>query len=356
MKRSSVIVGSVALTLVLAAAGGYAYSLANSRTSVGTAQAATESLSVTVSASGTVDAARQRGVHPRVSGILETIAVKDGEAVIKDDILATLDDRPLKLAVTQAKASLASSKAALTAARAQQRLVEDKYSIRLEKQAAAEAVDSAKRAVVTAQDILSQAERDLADAALTAPFDGVVLVPNSTEPGAGVSPVTSVMTVVDTSSWEFVAAVDESDITAVAVNQKASIVLDSAPDTPFTGIVTSVRTTPVTTVTGGIAFEVRIGFDPGVDRVFLGMSGSADLTVKSIPDALTVPIESVVVAGADRYVFVIGADEVAYRTPVTIGAQTDSHAQILNGLRAGDRVATTGATALADGQQVTVAA
>lgn len=356
MKRSTLIAGGVALALVLAAGGGYAYSLANGRTTVGTAQAAVEALSVTVSASGTVDAARQRDIHPAGSGTLATVAVKDGDPVTKGATLATLDERPLRLAVTQAESSLAAAKAARTSARAQQKLVEDKYSIRLEKQAAAEAVDSAEQAVATAKDVLAQAERELKAATLTAPFDGVVTVPDSTGPGLGVSPATAIMTVVDTTSLEFVAAVDESDIAAVATEQQASIVLDSAPDTPFTGTVASVRTTPITTATGGIAFPVRIAFKAGDARVLLGMSGSADLTVKSIPDALTVPIESVVTTGADRSVFVVGTDGIVHATPVTIGAQTDSRAQVLTGLQAGDRVITTGATTLTDGQRVEVSA
>ena len=356
MKRSTLIAGGIALALVLAAGGGYAYSLANARTTVGTAQAGVEALSVTVSASGTVDAARQRGVHPATSGTLATVTVKDGDQVAKGDTLATLDERPLKLAVTQAKTSLTAAEQALTAARAQLKLVEDKYSIKLEKQAAREAVTSAEQAVATAKDVLAQAERDLKAATLTAPFAGVVTVPDSTEPGAGVSPAAAVLTVVDTTTLEFVAAVDESDIATVAADQEAVIVLDSAPGTPFTGKVTGVRTTPVTTATGGIAFPVRIAFDAGDARVFLGMSGSADLTVKSILDALTVPIESVVTAGADRYVFVVGADGTAHRTAVTIGAETDTRAQVLTALQAGDRVVTIGATTLADGQQVEVAA
>ena len=356
MKRSTLVAGGVALALVLAAGGGYAYSLANARITVGTSQVAIESLSVTVSASGTVDAAKQRGVRPATSGTLASIRVKDGDQVAKGDTLATLADGRLKLAVTQAETSLTVAEQALTAARAQQKLVEDKYSIKLEKQAAREAVSSAEVTIATAKEVLAQAKRDLAAATLTAPLAGVVTVPDSTEPGTGVSPAASVMTVVDTSSLEFVAAVDESDIAAVAVDQPASIVLDSAPDTPFTGTVTSVRTTPITTATGGIAFPVRIAFDPGEARVFLGMSGSADLTVKSSPDALTVPIESVVTADADRYVFVVGTDGIAHRTAVTIGAETDTRAQVLTGVKAGDQVVTTGATTLTDGQKVEVAA
>ena len=72
MKRSTLIAGGVALALVLAAGGGYAYSLANARTTVGVVPATVEALSIAVSASGTVDAARQRNIHPVTGGTLPT--------------------------------------------------------------------------------------------------------------------------------------------------------------------------------------------------------------------------------------------------------------------------------------------
>ncbi len=62
MKRATLITGGIVLAAVLTAGGGFAYSAANSRTSVGTAQVVSEPLSVVVSASGTVDAARSVGV------------------------------------------------------------------------------------------------------------------------------------------------------------------------------------------------------------------------------------------------------------------------------------------------------
>jgi RND family efflux transporter MFP subunit len=101
-----------------------------------------------------------------------------------------------------------------------------------------------------------------------------------------------------------------------------------------------------------VAFGVRVSFTPGDARLFTGMSGSTDIEVEAIPDALTVPIESVLTDGGKRVVFVLRSDDTVRRQEVTIGASTDTAAQVLSGLQAGDRVVTTGASALTDGQRV----
>ena len=110
---------------------------------------------------------------------------------------------------------------------------------------------------------------------------------------------------------------------------------------------------PVETVTGGIAFPVRISLDPAGSRLFVGMTGSADIEVTSIPEALTVPVEAVLTEGPVRSVFVLGADGKAHKTAIQIGAANDTHAQVLSGLDAGAVVVTSQLTALTDGQSVT---
>jgi len=355
MKRATLVTGGVVLALVLAAGGGFAYSAANSRTQISTAEVVTEPLSVTVSASGTVDAANSVGVFAPVATTLLGLAVADGDPVAKGDTLGELDAAPLRLAVTQAEASLAQARASLTAARAQRDLVDDKYSIRLEKDAAREAVTAARLSVTAAERVLDRARRDLDHAALTAPIAGTVNLPATTEAGMGVGPGAALLWVVDAGDLEFVAAVDESDVAAVQAGKPATVTLDSYSGTPFSGEVTAVRVTPVTTGTGGIAFPARVAFDPGEARVFLGMSGSAELETTAIADAVTVPIESVLTEGSQRYVFTVDDQGIAHRVVVTVGAETDTRAQVLDGVQPGDRVATTGASLLSDGQRVAAA-
>lgn len=414
MKRKTIVATGIAAAAVLALGGGYAWSATNNRVLVGTAQAAVAPLSVTVSASGSLVAAHSGGVYAPAAGTLASVKVHDGDTVTAGGVLAVMEKGTLKLAVAQAKAAhsaalaqqaavnngvpsaidRSAANAALSAARSQVSTAAKNYSAYLDDYNGASAADqhtmlptlrtlktakaTADAALKTAQSSLSKlsvagrvglartaanqsvtatsmalakAQANLAAADLTAPFAGTVTFHGTVEAGAGVTPGVPVFTVVDPTRMEFEAQVFETDIAGVEKAQAATISLDAFTDT-FRGLVTRVQASPVTTSTGTVAFPVRVSLDAGQARLFQGMSGSADIEVKSIPDALVVPVESVLASGDAKSVFVLGADDVVHARTVTVGASTDTSAQVLSGLTAGEVVVTTGASTLADGQHV----
>src|SRR2546426_1364302 len=62
------------------------------------------------------------------------------------------------------------------------------------------------------------------------------------------------------------------------------------------------------------------------------------------PRAVTVPVEALVPGGGDAFqVFVVDSGGIAHARPVTVGARTESLAEILAGLAAGETVVTAGA-------------
>jgi HlyD family secretion protein len=413
MKPRTIVATSIGVAVVLALGGGYAYSASNNSPVVGVATTAVAPLSVTVSASGSLVAARSAGVYPPTAGTVAKVLVTDGDTVSAGDVLARMATGPLKLAVAQARAALATARAqgeavdngvpsaidrsaasaTLSAARSQVSTANANYAsfradydapgadrhamaptlrtLRTARTQAAAALKAAKAAlnrlsaasrvslartaasqgVTAASQALKQAEANLARAELTAPFDGTVTTNATVEKGSGLTPGVAAFTVVDPSRMEFEAAVNEADIADVAKGQTATVTLDAFGE-GFTGTVVRVQASPETTTTGSVAFPVRVSVDAGKSRLFQGMSGSADIAVKSIPDALTVPVEAVLTKGAAKTVFVLGSDSVVRARAVTVGASTDTSAQILSGLVAGDTVVTTGASALADGQRV----
>lgn len=414
MKRRTLIVTGITAAAVLALGGGYAYSVTNSRPVVGVAQAVVAPMSVTVSASGSLVAAHSAGVYPPTAGTVASVKVHDGDAVRAGDTLAVMAKRPLQLALAQARSARSAARAqlaavnngvpsaiqrsaanaALSAARSQVSTANKNYAayladyrdasaseqktmrptlrtlktarasanaalksaqagldtlsvagrVSLARTAANQAVTAAEKAYAIARDNLDSAD-------LAAPFDGTVVMHGTVEKGSGLTPGVAPFTVVDPTRMEFEAQVFESDISEVQKGQRAAVSLDAFNDS-FSGSVVRVQASPVTTATGTVSFPVRVSMEAGSTRLFQGMSGSADIEVQSIPDALTVPIESVLTSGDVKTVFVLDADDVAHATPVKIGASTDTAAQVLGGLSAGDRVVTTGASTLSDGQQV----
>ncbi len=414
MKRKTLIASGVAAAAILALGGGYAYSVTNNRPVVGVAQAAIAPMNVPVSASGSLVAARSAGVYPPAPGTVASVAVHDGDQVSAGDTLAVMAKGPLKLAVAQARAALSAARAqlaavnngvpsaiqhsaanaALSAARSQVSTANKNYAayladyrdasseeqktmrstlrtlrtakatanaalksaqagldtlsvsgrVALARTAASQSVTAASRALEIAQDNLSAAR-------LKAPFDGTVSMNGTVEKGSGLLTGVAAFTVVDPTRMEFEAQVFESDISEVTKGQPATVTLD-AFDGSFPGAVVRVQSSPVTTSTGTVAFPVRVSLDADDARLFQGMSGSADIVVQSIPDALTVPIEAVLTSGDAKTVFVLDANDVVHAQAVSIGASTDTAAQVLSGLSAGARVVTTGASGLSDGQRV----
>lgn len=415
MKRKTLIAIGIAVAVVLAGGGGFAYSAMNNRTSVGTAEVTTAALAVSISASGSLVPGRSAGVYPPAAGTIAKVLVRDGDSVTKGQVLAELSKGPLQLALAQARAAHSAAlaqldavnrgvpsgvdrnaaNAALSAARSQVSTANQNYAdfkraydaatpeeqegmlatlrtlrtARTQADAALKAAKSgvnkltvasrvatartaAQQAVSAADSALEVAEANLDKAALKAPFAGTVSRPRTTEVGAGVTPGVAVFTVVDPAKMEFEALINQTDIAKVEIGQATAISLDAFAETGFTGTVTRIQAAPQTTATGSVAFAVTVAFDPGERRLFAGMSGSAEIEVASIPDALTVPVESVVTTGTAKTVFVINADGTVAAREVTVGAATDTAVQILSGLSRGETVVTTGATGLTDGQRV----
>ena len=108
-------------------------------------------------------------------------------------------------------------------------------------------------------------------------------------------------------------------------------------------------------------FDVEVAI-PNRDHLLkVGMIGSlqfANADSASRPSALLVPLSAIVQAKDGKYgVFTVSNSsmgEVARLHPVEIGAVTGTQISVLNGLAAGDRVITTGANLLKDGQSVEV--
>lgn len=333
MTRGRIIAGVVVLAVLGALGGGYAYSRATNVTAVTTATATKQSLTVNVNASGTVVPDATVGVYAGVAGTLSSVKVTDGTKVAKGDTLARLATGPLKLAVQQAESQWAAARAMPT-------------STRKLRAARNEAIQAAWAAV-------EYARANLTKATVKAPAGGTVSVPDTTQRGAATTAGAQLFTITDPTRLRFEAQVDEADVARVKTGQKAAVSLDAFPGKPLPGTVTLIKGASVKTDTGGNAYPTRITLD-STKGILRGMSGSADIAVSSVPDALVVPTQAVLADGSKRYVFVVTSEHKLVKTEVTLGESTDTMTQVTTGLTAGTIVVTSQLTGLTDGMSVRV--
>jgi HlyD family secretion protein len=120
--------------------------------------------------------------------------------------------------------------------------------------------------------------------------------------------------------------------------------VDALPNKTFNGKVSFIS--PYGATSGSvIKFTVLIELDPTSATLRGGLSSTATIHIASSAGALLVPVSAVVTVGKNSFVMIPGAEGVPpERRPVTVGIKNLEYAEILSGLKEGEKVLIVGAT------------
>jgi HlyD family secretion protein len=269
-------------------------------------------LTVTVSATGSLEPTNQVDVGSEQSGIVESVEVTYNDRVTVGQVLARLDPSRLEAQVTQSKASLESAKAqllqaeaAVTEARNRMNRLEDVWErsgnkvpsvedlevaeITLRKALAAEANATAQVSVARAN--LEAFETDFSKLVIYSPVNGIVLS-RDVEPGQTVQvsfqAVTLFKLAEDLTRMELHVAVDEADVGQVREGQKATFTVDAYPNRTFDAEVLQVRY-GAKTEQGVVTYETVLSADNSELLLRPGMTATAEIVVNEISEALLIP-------------------------------------------------------------------
>jgi HlyD family secretion protein len=203
-----------------------------------------------------------------------------------------------------------------------------------------------KAAVASAEAQLKQQQVQLEDTIIRAPFSGIVTQRYATV-GGYVSPAisassnasaTSTSIVSFAKGLEVLANVPEVDISQIKQQQKVEITIDAYPEEVFQGQVRLIA--PEAVVDQNVtSFQVRVAIKTGAEKLRSGMNVSeVTFLGNNIKDALLIPQELIVTQKGKTGVWLLGEKNKPQFRLVTIGANIDNQIQVLDGLKAGDRV------------------
>ncbi len=304
---------AIVLGLFAAAYYGYqSYAAANSKITYETMPATTTDLTVTVSATGTIQPITQVDIGSEMSGVVRTVNVDDNSTVKAGDVLAVLDTERLEAQKQRALAQIAAAEARLAETRAtlaeRQTLADRLASLRKRGLSTQQDHDNARSAVTRGAAAIDASEADVAStradlailetelkrSLITSPIDGVVLK-RTAEPGQTVAasfqaPV--LFTVAqDLSRVQLEAAVDEADMGAVKAGQRASFTVDAYRGRDFPATIERLSYAPET-VDGVVTYKAVLSA-PNEDLALRpGMTATARIIVEEFQQALTVPNEA----------------------------------------------------------------
>lgn len=214
-----------------------------------------------------------------------------------------------------------------------------------------QAQKSAKGQLESAQGKYQGAEAQLSYSDIRSPINGVV-TDRPLYPGEMASAGTPLLTVMDISQVVARAHIPQQNAALLKVGDKAEVTVPGM-DASFPGKVSVVS--PALDP-GSTTVEVWVTLKNPHERLKPGTSVQVSMIAKSVPDALVVPVASLLTApdGAVT-VMLAGNDGHAHQTPVKTGIREGDQVQIVEGLHAGDKVVGSGAYGLPDNSKITTA-
>lgn len=342
------------------------------------------SITRTVSAPGLVEPRTKVEISAQVSARITALPFDEGELVRAGEVVVRLDAEDLTARLEAAKARLKAQEARVRGSEADLAVALSDYGRKRElhdtgdisdaifEQAenrynqAVASVEMARADVEIARAQIIEAERDLANAIITSPIDGVITTLNA-EVGELVMIGTLnnagsiILEIADLSDMLLKARVDESNVAQVQAKQEATVFVNAYREEPFTGIVERVGLERKRWEDGTFYYEAEIKLAEDPDRPLLsGLSATAEIAVQRLHEVLVVPSQAVLDRRVDELpratidnsgglvdkrktfatvVYTI-VDGKAVATPVSIGPSDLAETVILAGLEDGNRVIT----------------
>lgn len=338
---------------------------------------------------GTVQPEREYPIKSNTAGILTEVRVDKGARVRKGDVLAVVSDPALDYKLRQAEAelrekekladektspALADFDRRIEAATVVQEIAQrevNRVTSALERNATSQAdldraLDRLKQGwgeleatkqlrevkriqlikdVEVARAGVDRARWDVEQQSLRAPVDGAVL-DRPVSLGTRLAINDHVMQVADVTATNLVmrAAVDEEDISQVRLDQVVKMTLYAFPGEVFEGRVTKIydQADP-----DRRTFEVDVRLGKPDPRFAAGMTGELAFITATKDWALVVPSQAV----QGGTVWTVANGRLA-RTDVEVGIRSVERAEVLSGLRPGERVMITPAGTMKEGQPV----
>lgn len=326
-----------------------------------------DAISLSITATGTINPLNKVDVGTQVSGIISKIYVDFNSEVEQGQLIAQLDPAPLQAEKAVAEESLCAAeldyKLQKKTYERQKRLFDRELISETEYDNAENAYLKAESNLRQSRLTLQRAEINLGYTQIYSPISGVVLsraVDEGQTVASGYSTPTLFTIAADLREMQLVANIDEADIGAVAEGQRVSFTVDAYIDTQFEGTVKQVRLQSAST-SNVVTYQVVIDAPNPDLKLKPGMTANATIYTLEKEGVFAVPARALRFVPADMddkrreelpetHVFVRLADGTTEPREVTTGITNGVQTEIVSGLAEGD-VVVVGMAGAARGEQ-----
>lgn len=339
-----------------------------------TVKVSNNSLTNTVTATGTVEPVTEVEVGTQVSGIIDKLYADYNDQVKAGQLIAEMDKVNLKAELATAEAQLESSRIEYEYQEknyARNKILYDKKLISdTDYETATYNYNKSKAAYQQQQAAIAKVKRNLEYATITSPIDGVVIdraVEEGQTVAAGFETPTLYTIAADLTKMQVIADVDEADIGSVADGQRVQFTVDAYPNDLFEGSVKQIRlgnsssssSTTSSSTSTVVTYEVVITADNPELKLKPRMTANISIYTMERENILTIPnkalrfvpdvplLESIgltvshpsTTAPAGKKLVWVKQDNQLEPKLITVGTSSSNMTEVKEGLNENDEVA-----------------
>ena len=297
-----------------------------------------EKFSEVLSLTGTLEGDEFIDLRSEISGVVEDIRFEEGAKVSKGQVLFRVND-------SEMRAELAMARTAEGLAAENER----RADLLLEKEAISqEEYDFAKAELQSAKAKTQLIEAQMAKATVRAPFSGRIGLRYISE-GSYVTPSTPIATLVNTDQLKITFSVPEKYSSQVKLKNQISFTTSNSAE-EYSALIYAIEP-QVDLATRTL--KMRATTDNREGKLIPGTFANVFLPLATVENALMVPAEALIPIQNGKKIFV-SRGELAKEIEVKTGARTKDKVQVLEGLKAGDTILTSGVMVLKEGSPVVI--
>jgi len=283
-----------------------------------------------LSLSGSIEANEQVEIRSEVSGIVEAIYFQEGSAISKGQALLKINDLELRAQLSQAltRQNLAGEN-------------ERRAKLLLEKEAISQEeydIASAEFKSLKAQTQLIQAQ--LAKTTIRAPFTGKIGL-RTISPGTYVTPTTLISKLVNTNPLKVTFSIPEKYSSEIKVNTKVSFVVPNQSEI-FEATIYAIEPEIETSTR---TLKIRATTINSSGKLLPGTFATVNLPLTTIESAIVIPTEAIIPVQNGKKV-IISKNGKTQEVLIETGTRTNANILVLNGLKVGDTLITSGIMSL----------
>lgn len=282
-------------------------------------------------------------VANETSGVIQQILFESGTQVIENQPLVRLDSQ-----VEQA--NLKSVQARLPAAKAKY----ERYQGLFKKGSVSkEAFDEAEASFFSLQADIESLKASIERREIRAPFSGVMGI-RQVYLGQYLQTGSDIVRLEDISVMRLRFTVPQTDISRIHLGQSVDIFVDAYPDKTFSGSISAIE--PAVNVQSGL-IQIQADIPNSEGQLRSGMFARANILLPKLENQVTLPQTAITFTLYGDNVYIVNEENDELRVQqhvVKVGERMADIAHILDGVKPGDRVVTSGQVRLSNGAKVRV--